>query len=141
MLMRTLSLLAVAALTGCGGRGLPAPTSHPVKGTVLVKGKPVAGVRVTFHPQFDIGSIKYTPVGLTGKDGTFTVTTATTGDGAPSGAYAVTFEFPRIESDRKNAGIETEVDAWKGKYADPAKSKWTATIQKGDNNLDPFRLD
>jgi hypothetical protein len=109
-----------------------------VSGTVLVKGKPVAGVKVTFHPQFDMGTVKFTPNGETGKDGRFTLSTAAAGDGAPPGEYSVTFELLRGGADK--AGRDIEVDAWQGKYADPAKSSWKVTIKDGDNTLEPFRL-
>ena len=36
--------------------------------------------------------------------------------------------------------IETEIDAFGGKYSDPAKSKWTITIDKSENSLEPFEL-
>jgi 5-hydroxyisourate hydrolase-like protein (transthyretin family) len=110
-----------------------------VSGTVLVKGKPAAGVKVTFHPQFDMGSVKFTPNGETGKDGRFTLNTAAPGDGAPPGDYAVTFELMQAATDKR--GLDTEVDVWKGKYADPAKSSWKVTIKGGDNVLEPFKLD
>jgi hypothetical protein len=109
-----------------------------VAGTVLVKGKPAAGVTVTFHPKFDMGAVKFTPSAVTGKDGRFTLSTAAAGDGAPPGDYAVTFELLRGGADKM--GRDVEVDAWKGKYGDPAKGP-AVTVKAGDNALDPFRLD
>ena len=41
------------------------PSTVPVTGTVFVSGKPKAGVRVTYHPQFNIGAVKFTPNGIT----------------------------------------------------------------------------
>lgn len=136
---RAFVALVCAAAVGCGGSGgLSAPKTAPVSGTVLVKGKPVAGVKVTFHPQFDMGAVKFTPNGDTDKDGRFTLNTAAGGAGAPPGDYAVTFELLRAGTD--NAGQDVEVDAWKGKYADPTKGP-KVTIQDGDNALEPFKLD
>ena len=136
-----LLLAGAGAPVGCGGSGISAPKTAPVRGVVHYKGKPAAGVRVTFHPQFDMGSVKFTPSGVTDKDGKFTLSTAAAGDGAPPGEYVVTFERPQVESDRKSSGIEVEVDAWKGKYSDPAASQRKVQIQKGENELEPFRLD
>jgi hypothetical protein len=51
----------------------------------------------------------------------------------------VTFELLRGGTDK--AGLDIEVDAWKGKYADPAKSSWKVTVKDGDNALEPFKLD
>ena len=136
---RAFVVLVCAAMVGCGSGSISAPRTAPVSGTVLVKGKAAAGVKVTFHPQFDMGSVKFTPNGETGKDGRFTLSTAAGGDGAPPGDYAVTFELLRGGTDK--AGLDIEVDAWKGKYADPAKSSWKVTIKDGDNALEPFKLD
>lgn len=127
-----------AALAGCGG-GISVPRTAPVAGTVLLKGRPVAGVLVTFHPRFDIGAVKFTPNGLTDASGRFTLSTAAPGDGAPPGEYAVTFELMRATADK--AGRDDEVDVWKGKYADPAVSTKIVTVGKGENKLDPFNLD
>lgn len=124
---------------GCGSGGVSAPRAAPASGTVLVKGRPVAGVKVTFHPQFSMGSVTFTPIGETNKEGRFTVSTGGAGDGAPPGDYVVTFELLRGGSDKN--GQDIEVDAWKGKYADPAKSSFKVTIKDGDNALEPFKLD
>jgi hypothetical protein len=123
---------------GCGDQ-ISAPRTVPVSGTVLVNGKPAAGIKVTFHPQFNMGSVKFTPNGLTDKDGRFILSTAAPGDGAPRGDYAVTFELMQGATDER--GLDTEVDAWKGKHADPARSSWKVTIKRGDNVLEPFNLD
>lgn len=132
--------LACVVATGCGGgNGISAPRTAPVAGTVLVKGKPAAEVKVTFHPQFDMGSVKFIPNGLTGKDGRFTLSTAAPGDGAPPGEYKVTFELLRVTADKR--GLDTEVDQWKGKYSDPEKSDFMVTIRKGDNALEAFKLE
>lgn len=135
-----LVVLACVTAAGCGGGGgITAPTTAPVSGTVLVKGKPAAGVTVKFHPKFDIGAVRFVPSGVTNKDGRFILSTAAANDGAPPGEYAVTFELMRATSDK--AGLDVEVDAWKGKHADPAAGKWPATVRSGENNLDPFMLD
>ncbi|MBN9120326.1 MAG: hypothetical protein J0I06_14410 [Planctomycetes bacterium] len=137
---RAFVVLVCAAAVGCGGSGgISAPKTAPVSGTVLVKGKPAAGVKVTFHPQFDMGAVKFTPNGETNKEGRFTLNTAAAGTGAPPGGYAVTFELLRGGTDKN--GQDVEVDVWKGKYADPARSSFKVTIEDGDNALEPFKLD
>lgn len=137
---RVLTALAcLTAAAGCGGGGISAPRTAPVSGTVTVKGKPAAGVKVTFHPQFDMGAVKFVPSGQTDNHGRFTLSTAAPGDGAPPGDYVVTFELLRGGAD--NAGRDIEVDAWKGKYADPAKGGKKVTVKSGDNALEPFTLD
>jgi hypothetical protein len=131
-------MVCAAAAVGCGG-GISAPRTYPVTGTVMFKGKAAAGVKVTFHPQFDMGSVKFTPSGETGKDGRFTLSTAAPNDGAPPGDYVVTFELLRGGTDKR--GLDIEVDVWKGKYADQAGGKFKVTVKSGDNALEPFALD
>lgn len=129
------------SIAGCGGKNIKPPKTVPVTGKVMLKGKPAAGVRVKFHPQFDIGEIKYVPEGETSADGSFVLSTGAPGNGAPPGDYAVTFEKPEIESARKSNYLETEIDRFQGKYADPEDTPWTVTIDAGENRLEPFELD
>lgn len=126
--------------SGCGNRGIVAPRTMPVRGTVFYLGKPAEGVRVVFHPQFDIGPVKFQPSGLTDKAGRFTLSTAAANDGAPAGEYAVTFEKMIVVVDRKSGFLETEMDAWKGKYRDPQTSAHKVQIHD-EIDLPPFRLE
>jgi hypothetical protein len=134
-----LFLLAAVVLAGCG-KGLSVPSTVPVTGVVKYKGKPLQGIRVTFHPQADTGKAAFIPTGQTGPDGKFKLSTGKPGNGAPPGTYVVTFEKPEIGSPAATKSIETEIDAFGGKYSDPAKSEWTVTIEKGENSLQPFEL-
>lgn len=125
-------------MAGCGRGAIKPPHTVPVTGVVLKGGKPAAGVKVTFHPRFDTGTVKFAPSGLTDKNGRFTLSTAAANDGAPPGEYSVTFELLKAASDER--GLDVDVDVWKGKYADPANGK-RVQIQSGENNLEPFALD
>ncbi len=83
-------VLACAVAAGCGSgnsQDIPAPRTVPVTGSVRLNGKPVAGVRVTFHPQFDIGPVKFTPNGETDKEGRFAPVTAVAGAEAIETTY------------------------------------------------------
>jgi hypothetical protein len=140
---RRSTLLLVAMISwvlGCSA-SISAPRTFPVRGSVRYRGKLAAGVTVTFHPQFDIGSVKFAPSAVTGPDGSFTLSTTAPGDGAPPGEYVVTFARFQVQSDRSSSGIETEVDLWKGKYSSPATSTFRVQIRSGDNRLEPFLLD
>lgn len=119
----------IAVMSGCGG-GVRVPECVPVQGWVSYRGKPIAGVRVSYHPQFNIGRVEFIPSGDTGPTGEFTLSTGAAGNGAPAGEYVVTFEKPRIVSDRQNSGIELEVDEWQGRFADPAASAWKVTVDR-----------
>jgi len=136
----TIAMLSTGILLGCGPGTLEPPDTVPVSGFVMLKGKPAAGCLVQFHPAFDIGEIKFIPHAETGADGKFTLSTGVTGNGAPPGDYVVTIERMRVVSDRKNSGIEIEVDDFQGRYSDPTKSTWSITITEDENVLEPFEL-
>lgn len=132
-------LLGLATLMGCG-TGLSVPATVPVCGVVRYKGKPLQGVRVTLHAQGERAKCEFVPTGETGPDGKFTLSTGAPGNGAPPGRYVVTFEKPEIGSSASTGSVETEIDAFRGKFNDPSQSKWTVTIERGENSLQPFEL-
>jgi hypothetical protein len=135
-----LFLLGAVVIGGCGKR-ISVPSTVPVSGVVKYKGKPLQGIRVTLHHQPEKAKSEFIPTGQTGPDGKFSLSTGAPGNGAPPGTYVATFEKPEIGSPASTSSIETEVDAFGGKFSDPAKSKWTVTIEKGDNSLPPFELE
>lgn len=140
--LMTQFLLLFGALNSFGcGSGITPPATVPVSGVVTLQGQPAAGIRVTFHPQFDIGKVKFRPLGETDAQGVFVLSTGAAGNGAPPGEYIVTFKKPRIESDVQNSGIEMEVDELHGKYSDSKKSPWKVTIKKGNAALETFKLE
>jgi hypothetical protein len=134
-----LFLLGAVVLAGCG-KGISVPSTVPVSGVVKYKGKPLQGIRVTLHPQTDTAKPAFIPSGQTGPDSRFKLSTGKPGNGAPPGTYVVTFDKPEIGSPASTHSIETEIDAFGGKYSDPAKSEWTVTIEKGENSFQPFEL-
>ena len=139
-LLRISACCLLVVFGACNGNIRP-PSTVPVRGVVKYKGKPAAGIRVKFHPQFNMGSIKFIPLGETGADGSFKLSTGAPGNGAPRGAYIVTFEKPEIAPAAKTNYIETEIDAFHGKYSDPQKSKLHITIESGENSLQPFEIE
>lgn len=116
------------------------PALHPVKGTVTVQKKPAAKAVVVFRPVTP-GPLKdgLLPHGEVGPDGTFQVGTYEATDGAPAGEYVVTISWPETKTD--STGDVVSNDRLKGRYGDPAKSKWKVRIKEGHNELEPFRLD
>jgi hypothetical protein len=135
-----LLFLLVGAVLGACGKGISVPSTVPVSGMVKYNGKPLQGIRVTLHAQSETAKPEFIPTGQTGPDGKFKLSTGAPGNGAPPGTYVVTFDLPEIASAASTRAIETEVDAFGGKYSDPAQSKWTVTIDKGENSLEPFEL-
>ena len=67
-----IALINLACLTtaGCGGGG---PEFAEVTGTVRVKGKPMAGLRVSFHPDTELKQFGPTSEGVTDDQGKYTL--------------------------------------------------------------------
>ena len=83
--------LALLTVTGCGKAEPVRVAVHPVKGQVILAGKPAAGAVVVFHPKAP-GAFP-PPRAQADKDGNFLVTTFKTADGAPLGEYVITVEL------------------------------------------------
>lgn len=129
--------LALLAVTACSRESRP--PVHPVRGSVTFQKKPAAGAVVVLPAA--PGPLKDVfPHGEVGPDGTFQIGTFAAGDGAPAGEYAVTITWPATKKDLD--GVEVVGgDRLKGRFGDPAASKWKVQIKEGDNVLEPFRLD
>jgi hypothetical protein len=137
-----LLLVLAFGVVGCGTRDgslkhrLPV---YPVAGRVLVDGRPVAGAVVSLFPVSGAVGGPVRPLATTGADGSFRLTTYSTGDGAPAGDYTVTIAWP--------APVDTRVeepagapDQLRGMYGDPRRSVLKAAIKAGDNQLPAFEL-
>jgi hypothetical protein len=134
-------LLLAGALCCCSCSG-GGPSLYPVEGKVLLKGQPLAGATVTFWPKNDS---KATPsTGFTEEDGTFKLETGAK-SGAPEGDYDVTVIQSKVVEQKGNKGgismaPPDTADALKGAYANRTKSKITANVKAGANQLAPFDL-
>lgn len=140
-----LAILPAAVLAaGCGYDPDTAPVvPHPVTGKVLYDGKPAAGVVVTFMPSDapTVPRIPRNPRGVTGPDGTFTLTTFADGDGAAEGGYQVVLSWPDEtavveESDEEK---ESKPDRLMGWY-DPLHSALNYRVTPGENAVPAFEL-
>jgi hypothetical protein len=135
------------ALAGCGG-----PRLGKVSGRVTFNGKPVPTGTIMFHP--DAGPAA---VGAIGPDGTYTLTTIKSGDGAVVGSHRVTIQAtavgPGSLADPKSFEEEMQLAQRqdpKAKVLVPGKVEWivpekysrpdtsdlTATVQPGSNTID-----
>lgn len=131
-------ILAVGC-AGCGSTdgGVKPVTVYPVKGAVvLADGKPLSGGKVYFVPKD--GAL--TAEGKIGPDGTFTLETGGSGDGAPLGDYKVRVEpeDTSVLAGKKAARGKTLPYAIK--YLDEDGSGLVATVKAEPNTLEPFRL-
>ncbi len=95
--------LLILSLAGCG-RSLP--TTYPVKGTVTLDGKPVAGAGVLLIPK------EGRPAhGVTDENGAFTASTFGEGDGALPGRHVVTVTLKKYSGVTANdQGLQTISD-------------------------------
>jgi hypothetical protein len=128
-------VVAVAAgLAGCSNSGsLPHLQVYEVKGTVvLADGKPLTTGLVSFVP---IGDLPITPSATIGSDGSFSLVTGGSGEGAPSGDYKVRIEAPGLRLDSKS-----KKPAFPSKYTDEDSSGLVVTVLPKANELPPFRL-
>lgn len=134
------------SLIGCGDSR---PKAIPVSGKVTYKGKEVpVGALVVFHPtdparEKQIGG---KPFGKVGDDGTFTLTTYTTGDGAPEGEYGVTVEWrPPAQSETKfqlsAEGSSAAPNKLQGKFSDPRNPFTKVTVKAGSDNKFSFDVE
>jgi hypothetical protein len=142
--MPTTRRLALA----CAGLALLIPAcskgSHkqvyPVRGQVLIQGRPAPQAIVTFHPAAGAPDDPR-PSAQTDDQGYFTLTSYAGGDGAPEGEYAVTVTCFRSFS-QKNAseGDESTRNVLPPRYANPATSQLRATVSAGPNELPPLQV-
>lgn len=135
---RKSKLLAVAVLlagiTGCGSSANPSWSAvYPVKGKLLVDGKPGAGALLVLHAKGkpDAGGIR--PRAYVGPDGSFELSTYVSNDGAPEGDYAVTID---LRQQIKNGN-----EAYAGPsllptaYSKPDTSPVSVRVAQGSNEL------
>lgn len=127
-----LALLGFFSL-GCGGDSRP-PT-YPVKGKLLVDGKPAHEAFIWFHPADPKGQRSSAQAD---DKGDFQLSSFVSGDGAPVGDFTLTFEWPE-----KSGPFKTQFegpDRLKGKFKDQASSTHKVTIDKQGKDLGTINL-
>ena len=143
LLGRAATAAVLACCVGCndGGAasGLKVPV-FPVKGKVTFEGEPAAGAFVVFNPKAppkpDEAPSK--PRATVQADGSFVLTTAVEGDGAPAGEYDVTVQWtkPIKQGNDFIAGPNVIPKS----HASPATTPLHATVRESDNELEPFAI-
>jgi hypothetical protein len=128
-----LTAAALAALVGCGrSDSLPSYQVYEVKGQVLLAdGKPLKGGWIYLVPK---GDLPLTPSGVIGSDGTFSVVTGGSGEGAPAGDYKLRIEAPQFQTAK---GKKPVVPI---KYQDEDSSGLVVSVRAEPIHLDPIRL-
>jgi hypothetical protein len=124
-----------------------------VHGKVTYKGQPADGAVVTLQsdgapPQTKQGN-PIVPMGVAGDDGTFSISCAGLGDGAPAGKYKVLIVWrPSAKSPaaklltakkRRSSDYDPNAlmpaDPFAGRYSNPAKPRFTTEIKPESNEL------
>ena len=136
--IRGLTGLVVAVCAGlAGGCGksdsLPVLKVYDVKGKVLLgDGKPLSSGSIYFVPK---GDLPITPTGVIGPDGTFSLVTGGSGEGAPPGEYKV-----RIESRQIQANGKPGKPRFPERFNDEDSSGVLITVRAEPNQLEPILL-
>ena len=79
-------------------------------------------------------SLPLTPSGEIGPDGTFSVMTGGSGDGAPAGEYKLRIETPQRQPAKNKKPLIPP------KYQDEDSSGLVVTVRAEPNHLEPIRL-
>jgi hypothetical protein len=130
--------LLILSLPGCGSGKYPVV---PVQGKLTYQGKPAPFVDVQFHPTDEsMKEKKILPAGTTRKDGTFTLTTYETDDGAPAGEYKVTLYWATLAPGQILDPSDPESrpegpDGFQGRFANPETTTLSATVSEGRGNV------
>lgn len=111
---------AVIGLPSCGGDGRVAHKVYPVKGKILVNGKPENEVQIVLNRTYEDKN-PVAPQGLTNEKGEFQITSYFANDGAPEGEYVATIEW-RERSGVIKANFDGP-DRLGGAYAKPDVTK------------------
>jgi hypothetical protein len=142
-MLRLLLAAAVVSLLagGCSGPSGPAKKAcYPVKGQLLVQGKPADGALLIFQPKENANPAEWAagyPHATAGADGKFEVSTYADHDGAPAGDYVVLVSWivPNPQNEEASGP-----DKLGGRYVDPATSKLTAKVEAHSTDLPPINL-
>ena len=137
-----LFILAIASLlgsiAGCGGGPSP-PTFYPVKGQVLLNGKPVQFANVSLTPKDSADDDNPAATGQTNGNGEFSVRSMIGPgyDGALPGEYWVSISAPRQAPAEANGEKPTTIPK---KFSNPKSAKISISVGQQANDLGSIRL-
>lgn len=127
--------LVLAACPACSGRH---PVLYPVHGKVFFDGRPAPGARVVFHPTGASDPTIPKPSATVRGDGTFSLGTYASEDGAPPGSYRVAIVWlAATPTGSQKADVPNRLPA---RYGNPQTSQLFAEIKDGPTELEPFKL-
>jgi hypothetical protein len=135
------SFLPLAGGLACAltlGSGCSHPKEvYPVKGQVLLNGKPVPHATLTFVPLDEAGEQAARPFARADGQGNYELSTFNPKDGAPPGRYAVVVEQRKFVSTKE--GDQLSDNLLPPRYANPKTSDVQVEVAKASNDL-PVKL-
>jgi hypothetical protein len=142
---RTVSLAAMALAALCLSSCQGGKRYYPVRGHVLVNGKPAEGVSVVFYPVDDPDPKPVMPSAIVQADGSFelksyVVQDRVLKDGAPAGHYQVTCVWYPPDLQKYVNAMMPLPDKLQGRYSDPKTSGLRADVPEQSTELPPFEL-
>jgi len=132
-------IMVIVGLSGCTTgnsplKDLPKEPTVPVTGIVKYQGKPVAKASLTFQST----NGKVTANATSDAAGLFTVSTYSSGDGAPVGTYRVVVAVsdvqeisPGVLAPEPPGGFKSPIPL---KYANPATTNLSVEVKQGEKN-------
>jgi hypothetical protein len=138
-----MGLSCVVFASSCGRSKIPEIQGKlpvfPVKGKLLLDGKPLPNANLVFHPTTPLpkDASQMLPRGRTNEEGAFALTTYSDNDGAPAGTYRVTVSY---RGTHQNQRTNEEPELMPPAYRNPRASMLTAEVQEGDNDLPALEI-
>jgi hypothetical protein len=133
--------IGILAFSGCGNAPADTPPLAPVTGTISFDGKPLTQGTIQFTPDSTQGTSGRMALGQIQSDGTYQLTTISSGDGAQVGHHIVTIQaYESTPFDPNNPKPTTTKSLLPERYADPAQSNLKAEVVAGKTNSIDFKL-
>jgi hypothetical protein len=124
--------LAVS-LIGCGGE--PRVPVYPVSGKITYKGQPPVGAQVFLHPVNESDLTGVVPAGRVKQDGSFTITTYDSDDGAPQGDYVALIQWYKLSPEGAPGP-----NVIPGVYSNAKKSPARVSVASGPVVIPPITI-
>jgi hypothetical protein len=111
--------------SGCERTTFRRAPVYPVTGQLFIRGQPAANAHIELQSLSDIQLNRLRPHADVQPDGTFSLTTYDTDDGAPAGTYALTVSWPAPPKRRFDPQGPDRLNA---RFADPRRPLRTVTV-------------
>lgn len=133
-----LKLFFAVGVAGCGEATKPWEIVVPASGKVTFEGKPVDGAELTLTPVSAEVPATVRPSAKSGADGSFTIGTYGTGDGAPAGEYKVSAVWFKVVN--SGGSMVRGTNALPSKYANPETSGISVVIGDSETAIPAIDL-